>query len=150
MLKWEKEPKQHNREAPWALFDLLCLFPLKSQLSKTFFFFGDSSTWAISAFSNSSPASPAPSGSVIGGDSSLSVMHGAGSPKQICGDAIAKRHQGGVGGRGRPVCWFSLCGEGGVKGKAGMTQGGTKLSPCSSRNIFGTALWQREGFVWAF
>ncbi len=77
MSKWEQEPKQHYREAPWALFDLLCLFPLKSQLSKTFFFLaGDSFTWAISAVSNSFPAHLAPSGSVIGGDSSLSVMNG--------------------------------------------------------------------------
>lgn len=39
MSKWEQEPKQHYREASWALFDLLCLFPLKAQLSKILFFF---------------------------------------------------------------------------------------------------------------
>lgn len=111
MSKWEQEPKHHYKEAPWALFDLLCLFPLKSQLSKTFFFLvGNSFTWAISAVSNSNPAYLAFSGFVIGGDSSLLVKHGPAHQRKLMVMPLQSDTR-------CPVCWFSRCGEGGVKGK---------------------------------
>lgn len=99
-------------------FDLVALFPLKSQMSQTvwLFFFKEilvcnSFTRTILAVQIQIPAHPVAASSVIGGDSSLSCDAWAGSPEQICGDSIAKQHRGG------PVCWFSLCREGGVKKK---------------------------------
>lgn len=127
----------------------LCLiyyacFPLNLSWAKLFFFFflvGDSFTWAISAVSNSLPAHPAPSCSVIGGGSLLSVMHGPAHQSKF----VVMPLQSDTGG---PSVLIQPVRRRRGEGREGVTQGGTKLSPCSSRNISSAPLWQREGFVW--
>lgn len=145
MSKWEQEPKQHYRESPWAPFDLLGLFPLKSQLSKTFFFLNSVILLLEPSlqFQIHLPPTLPPSCSVIGGDSSLSAMRGPAHQSEF----VVMPLQSDTGGPSvliQPV--WRRRGEG---DEEGVTQGGTKLSPCSSRNIFSTALWQRDGFVWS-
>lgn len=111
MSKWEREPKQHYRESPWAPFDLLGLFPLKSQLSKTFFFLNSVILLLEPSllFQIHLPPTLPPSCSVIGGDGALSAMRGPAHQSE----SVVMPLQSDTGGA---VCWFSLCGEGGVKG----------------------------------
>lgn len=68
------------KKLPLTLFDLLSLFPLKSQMSGTVFcFFFQPVILSLDPsllVQIQIPAHPAPSSAVIGGDSSPSVMHG--------------------------------------------------------------------------
>ncbi len=145
LIKPQLEVNSHYSNAVYCFRDLLedsiflgsynVIF-LDSWAKLFFFLLGDSFTWAISAVSNSFPAHPGPPGSVIGGDSSLSVMHGPAHQSKF----VVLPLQSDTGGPSvliQPV-WRRR----GWRGKKEWCREGQKLSPCSSRNIFGTALWQ--------
>ena len=147
MSKWEREPKQHYRESPWAPFDLLGLFPLKSQLSKTFFFLNSVILLLEPSllFQIHLPPTLPPSCSVIGGDGALSAMRGPAHQSE----SVVMPLQSDTGGGGGSVLIQPVWRRRGEGDEEGVTQGGTKLSPCSSKNIFSTAPWQRDGSVWS-
>ena len=123
MSKWEREPKQHYRESPWAPFDLLGLFPLKSQLSKTFFFLNSVILLLEPSllFQIHLPPTLPPSCSVIGGDGALSAMRGPAHQSE----SVVMPLQSDTGGGGGGGVFFGWGGwRGGGGGRPGLGGGG--------------------------